>query len=112
MKAEQQDLTALMNRDFELTSGEEIPASEEELFQMLCDRIAWLIEHNMEYLLSLLYRNDVPEHKIHFALSPFDSDPANIALAKLVMERQKQRLETKKKYGKQDAGDVEEELRW
>lgn len=102
----------LILKDFELgETGDETP-SEEELFQMLCDRIGWLIEHNMEYLLSLLYRNDVAESKIHFALSPLDPDPANIALAKLVMERQKQRMETKKKYGSQQSDEVEEELKW
>ena len=57
-------------------SGKEAP-TEEELFQLLCDRIAWMIEYNMEYLLSLLYRNDVKGSKIHFALSPFEKDPAN-----------------------------------
>ncbi|HFA50804.1 MAG TPA: hypothetical protein ENJ95_17490 [Bacteroidetes bacterium] len=92
-------------------SGKEAP-TEEELFQLLCDRIAWMIEHNMEYLLSLLYRNDVKESKIHFALSPYEKDPANVAIAKLVMERQKQRMATKKEYGKQNADDVEEGLRW
>ncbi|MFQ5446311.1 MAG: hypothetical protein ACE5FF_05205 [Saprospiraceae bacterium] len=109
---EQQKITEIINRDFELITEDREPPSEEELFQMLCDRIAWLIEHNMEYLLSLLYRNDVEESKIHFALSPFEKKPANVALAKLVMERQKQRLATKQQYGKQDSGDVEEDLRW
>lgn len=105
--------TEIILRDFELLAPEsESTPSEEELFQMLCDRIAWLIEHNMEYLLSLLYRNDVAESKIYFALSPLDPDPANVALAKLVMERQRQRMETKKKYGKQDLDEVDEELKW
>lgn len=104
--------TDIIVRDFELeTQTGEVP-SEEELFQMLSDRIAWLIEHNMEYLLSLLYRNDVAESKIYYALSPLDKDPANIALAKLVLERQKQRMETKKQYGNQDSEEVDEELRW
>ncbi len=110
--AKQPNFTEIINRDFELITEEQEAPSEEELFQMLCDRIAWLIEHNMEYLLSLLYRNDVEEEKIHFALSPFEKEPANVAIAKLVMERQKQRLATKQQYGKQDSGDVEEELRW
>lgn len=104
--------TEILIRDFELADPGSAAPSEEELFAMLCDRIAWLIEHNMEYLLSLLYRNDVLESKIHFALSPLDPDPANIALAKLVMERQRQRLETKKKYGSQPADGVEDELKW
>lgn len=106
------NITKLVIRDFELLADDQESPSEEALFQMLCDRISWLIEHNMEYLLSLLYRNDVSEARIHHALSPLETDPANVALAKLVMERQKQRLETKKKFGKQDPGDVEEELRW
>lgn len=99
-------------RDFEIESSGQDEPSEEELFQLLCDRIAWMIEHNMEYLLSLLYRNDVDESRIHFALSPFAGEPANIALAKLVMERQKQRMATKAAYGKQSTDDVDEDLRW
>ena len=106
------ETTALLQAfEIDLPENEGLP-TEEELFQYLCDRIAWMIEHNMEYLLSLLYRNDVEESKIHFALSPLDPDPANVALAKLVIERQKERIATKKKYGKQNADDVEEELRW
>lgn len=97
--------------EIELPEGAAQP-TEEELFQHLCDRIAWMIEYNMEYLLSLLYRNDVLAHKIHFALSPHEKDPANVALAKLVMERQKERIATRKKYGKQNVEDIEEELRW
>lgn len=109
---ENKETTSLLQAfEIDLPESESAP-TEEELFQYLCDKIAWMIEHNMEYLLSLLYRNDVEEHKIHFALSPHEPDPANVALAKLVLERQKQRLETKKKYGPQNADDVEEELRW
>ncbi len=109
---EKKETTTLLQAfEIDLPEGVATP-TEEELFQYLCDRIAWMIEHNMEYLLSLLYRNDVEEHKIHFALSPHDPDPANVALAKLVMERQKQRIATKKKYGKQNADDIDEELRW
>jgi hypothetical protein len=102
----------LVIRDFELPADQLNSPSEEAVFQMLCDRIAWLIEHNMEYLLSLLYRNDVQESKILDALSPINPDPANVALAKLVIERQQQRMETKKGFGKINKDDVEEELRW
>ncbi|MCU0346879.1 MAG: hypothetical protein MUC59_08035 [Saprospiraceae bacterium] len=102
----------LIISDFELASPEADAPSEAELFGMLCDRISWLIEHNMGYLLSLLYRNDVLEWKINEALAPDNPDPANIALAKLVMERQHQRLATKKQYGKQSSDGVDEDLRW
>lgn len=109
---EKNDTTSLL-QGFEIdTSEQDRPLTEEEMFQHLCDRIAWMIEHNMEYLLSLLYRNDVEESKIYFALSPHDPDPANVALAKLVLDRQKKRMETKKKYGKQLADEVDDELKW
>ncbi|MEZ4960311.1 MAG: hypothetical protein R2830_10890 [Saprospiraceae bacterium] len=108
-----QQTTRHIVQDFELADpGGEAAPSEAELYQLLCDRISWLIEHNMEYLLSLLYRNDVAERKIHDALSPLCPDPANQALAKLVMERQKQRMETKKQYGSQPSDGVDEELKW
>ena len=102
----------LLIKEFELADPESEAPSEEMLFEMLCDRISYLIEHNMEYLMSLFYRNDVLEQKIHDALSPGNPEPANIALARLVMERQRQRLATKKLYGKQAADEVEEDLRW
>ncbi|MBI1224413.1 MAG: hypothetical protein GC192_04170 [Bacteroidetes bacterium] len=102
----------LIISEFELESLTSESASEEAIFEMLCDRISYLIEHNMEYLMSLLYRNDVLEHKIHDALSPGNPEPANVALANLVMERQRQRMETKKKYGSQRSEEVDEDLRW
>ncbi len=102
----------LIISEFELEPSNIDTPSEEAIFQMLCDRISWMIEHNMEYLLSLLYRNDVLEHKIHDALSPTNPEPANVALAKLVMERQHQRLATKKQYGSQRSTEVDEDLRW
>lgn len=98
-------------KEFELENIHE-DVSEEELFRLLSDRIAWLMEHNMEYLLSLLYRNDIAEEKIHHALSLYETTPANEALARLVLERQKQRLETKKKFGSQHIEEVDEDLRW
>ncbi|GAB4247184.1 MAG: hypothetical protein Kow0027_08800 [Saprospiraceae bacterium] len=111
MEKENNSTSALIIQEFELENLRE-DISEEELFRQLSDRIAWLIEHNMEYLMSLLYRNDVAEDKIYHALSLFEEAPANEALARLVLDRQKQRMETKKKYGKQASKDVDEDLRW
>ena len=101
----------LITQNFELELPDE-PISDERLFQILADQIAYMIEFRMEYLLSLLYRNDVLEHKINEALSPANEDPPNIALAKLVMERQKQRIATKKAYKVSPIEDIDEELRF
>jgi hypothetical protein len=40
----------------------------------------------------------IPEARVNEALSPAHPEPANLALAKLVLERQKQRIRTKREY--------------
>jgi len=87
----------LIARDFGLEIGEE-PLSEQELFDLLANEVAYMIERRLDSLLSLLYRLDVAESKINHALSPYAKDPANIEIARLIMDRQKQRILTKKKY--------------
>ena len=101
----------LLAKTFELEAPDE-EISDEQLFQILADQIAYMIEFRMEYLLSLLYRNDVLEWKINEALSPANEDPANIALAKLVMERQQQRLATKEEYKVEPIEGIDEELKF
>ena len=84
-------------RDFELAEPK-TELSEQELLDYLADAIGYMIEHKMDFLLSLLYRLDVAERKINEALMPGNPEDANIALAKLVLERQKQRVATKRAY--------------
>lgn len=92
----------LIVRDFEVEAPEEENISEQELFDALADRIAWLIEYRMEFLLSLMYRMDISEAKVNEALSPASPEPANVALARLVLERQKERIRTKQQYKQDD----------
>lgn len=105
MEKEQIKLTTdLIRRDFEIETPEE-QFSEEELLRVLANQVAYMIEYKLEVLLSLMYRLDIPEDKVHFALSPQSSEAPNVALAKLVLERQKQRAYTKMKYKPEDLGD-------
>lgn len=94
-------------RDFELATPKE-KLTEQELFDLLANHIAELIEHRLEFLFSLMYRLDIDERKVEAALSPGSDEPANVALARIVLERQKQRAFTKKFY-KQGEIDEEEE---
>lgn len=99
----------LIVKDFELIAPEE-ELSEEEFFDFLADHIAYLIEHRLEYLFSLMYRMDVSERKVHLALSPEAPEPANIGIARLVLERQKQRVATKQSYKQVQPEDIDEDL--
>lgn len=95
----------LINRDFDVTETEDDSLTEEALLRVLSNRIAYMIEHQLELLLSLLYRLDVAEAKVQMALSPLSSEAPNVAIAQLVIERQKQRAFTKLHYKPEDLGD-------
>jgi hypothetical protein len=95
--SDNKETTALILRDFELAEPKS-EMTEQELLDYLADAIGYMIEHKMDFLLSLLYRLDVAERNINEALLPGNPEAANIALAKLVWERQKRRVATKRAY--------------
>lgn len=101
--------TELIARDFGLDIGDE-PLTEQQLFDLVANEVAYMLEHRMETLFSLLYRLDVSEKKIRAALAPDANDPANVLVARLIIDRQKQRIFTKRKYRQEkldDLGDLE-----
>lgn len=97
----------LIARDFELdfVGGDQL--SEEQLFALLADHITHLIDSRLEFLLSLMYRMDIDESKVSAALAPQAPEPANIGLARLVLDRQKQRVFTKRHYRQPDLKDLD-----
>lgn len=90
--------TELIKRDFDIVADDKPSLSEAELLEKLADYLVYMIEGQMEYLLSLMYRLDIDEAKINEAISPFSTEAPNIGLAKLIIERQKQRAFTKVTY--------------
>ena len=87
--------SALVKQDFDLTEADNAQ-SEADLLAALAERIAQMLETQPEYLFSMLYRMDVLEEKIRPVLDPAAPEPANLGLARLVLERQKQRVATKR----------------
>ena len=72
--------------------------SESDLYEAIKARVTYFLETNPELLMSYLYRLDVLEVKINAVLAP-DSPVAPIeGLSRLILERQKERIETKKKF--------------
>lgn len=95
----------LIVRDFALEHPER-EFTEAELLEYLAEVIAQLIDRKPDFLFSLLYRLDVEEHKINMALAPAAGEPANVGLARLVLERQKQRIFTKQFYQAEKLDDL------
>jgi hypothetical protein len=99
-----QQTAGLIRESFELDAA---PVSEAEILALLADRIAEMLEQRPEYLMSLLYRLDVLEKKIVPVMRPDAPEPANWGLARLVLERQKERAETKRTVKPEPLKDLE-----
>lgn len=69
--------------------------SQESLLLNIEKRISILLDTNIELLLSHLYRLDIPESDIDLALQ---SDKPIPTLAKTILNRQIERIQSKKKY--------------
>ena len=91
--------------NFEIEAKKQ-PESEAELLEILARQIEWMMDSRTEFLFSLLYRHDVSERKIVAALAPEAAEPPHIGLAKLVLERQKERIEAKKRYKSPDSDEL------
>lgn len=65
--------------------------------------IADLLEHDFEKLCNLVYRHDVAEDKFHLALDSGDIQQQAESIAELVIERELQKVETRKAYKKYKA---------
>lgn len=74
--------------------------SDEEMIRHIAYRVEQMLKGDPDLLMSYLYRLDVEEKKISAAMET-SITPAHVTFANLIWERQKQRLETKRKY-KQD----------
>ena len=80
------------------------PTAEEAFIGLIAQRVEELLESNMELFLNHLYRMDVSEHKVAEALSipENDAESVYVILARLILARQKERLETRRKFKQED----------
>lgn len=74
--------------------------SEEAFIEMIAQRVAELMESNMELFINHLYRMDVDERKVNqtLLLAQDNEESVYIAFAKLIYDRQIERLESRRKY--------------
>ncbi len=72
-----------------------------EFLNAVAQRVEELMESNMELFFNHLYRMDVDEKTVHTILNSDTGESVYISLAKIIIQRQIKRLETKRKY-KQD----------
>jgi hypothetical protein len=106
MESELEKITSeIIIRNFDL---EEIPSDEnllEKIRALLIDKIDFLLNHDFEKLLWILYRIDVSEEKAKQALALQSEKKSSELLADLIIERQMEKAKTRMKY-KSDHGDL------
>lgn len=88
---------ALIIRNFEIQGADE-DVSEDELLDILTSQVEYLMDRRLDYLLSLLYRLDVLEPKIKAVLYNQELIAPARGLAKLILDRQRERIATREKY--------------
>jgi hypothetical protein len=88
---------ALITKDFELPEIKE-EFSEEKAIQILAKTISQLMDRNLERLLQVCYRIDLAENKLKQILHESEPDQVAADLARALWERQKQKVEIRRRY--------------
>jgi hypothetical protein len=100
------ELIRLLNKELATDLADTL--SYKEIHTRLAARVNELIKNDFERLVSLLYRIDVSEQKLKSLLRQSPDEDAGNIIAALVLERQQQKLKTRKQFGQRDK-DVNEE---
>ncbi|MEZ4916555.1 MAG: hypothetical protein R2836_06170 [Chitinophagales bacterium] len=72
--------------------------NEEQLLKLVEQYVQELIDTDFEKLLLVLYRLDVSEKKVKQALEINGAEKASNSIAKLILEREKEKAETRKNF--------------
>ncbi|MFN8320886.1 MAG: hypothetical protein U0V54_15795 [Saprospiraceae bacterium] len=72
--------------------------NKDALIHLIADRVNELLETDKDLLLSYLYRLDISMKRINEMLKIKHIIPAHESIARLIFERQVERVKTKKKY--------------
>lgn len=103
------ELIRLLNKDFAMGIAEQV--SYDEVHAQLAAYVNRLIEHDFDKLISYLYRIDVHEERLKTLLQQHPQEDAGNIIAGMMIERQEQKIRSRKLFGKRD-NDIDEEEKW
>lgn len=72
--------------------------NEDDLLNKMVETVAWMLEKDLQRFWQILYRLDVDEEKVRKILFHPETENVALAIAQLILERERKRLETRKKY--------------
>jgi hypothetical protein len=103
-----QELVTIINKELAIELPEQL--SLDELKKDLSIFINQLIQRDFHSLVALLYRIDISEPKLKKLLDEMDENAGDI-IAVLIIERELEKLDSRKKY-KQGNSSASEEEKW
>ncbi|MCW3120145.1 MAG: hypothetical protein JWM28_4227 [Chitinophagaceae bacterium] len=106
---EKQELIQTLNVDFSINLPD--GTGMDQLHATLSQYINHLIVHNFTQLVNLLYRLDVNEKKLQQWLLENTAEDAGKIIADLIIERQLQKIRSRKQYKQQDDS-IGEDEKW
>ena len=104
---ENEELAIALKKELHFELAEKI--SLEEIKEKLSAHINHLINHDFQQLVMLLYRIDVSENKLRNLLKENQNEDAGNTIAELIIERQLQKIKTRKEFSREKNGDSHEE---
>lgn len=78
--------------------------------QLLVDKINELLTNDFHRLVTILYRMDVSETKLRQLLKDNPGTDAGLIIADMIIERQAQKIRSRKQFGQRD--NIDEEEKW
>ncbi len=103
MIEEFEKIQSLINSNIALKENMDI---DEQFLDAVATRVGELMESNMELFFNHLYRMDVDEKKVHRVMISANRDESVYkTIARLIIQRQKRRQETKRIFKSPDLGE-------
>jgi len=96
-----------LKRDLQIELAEKI--SYEKIKEKLSTYVNYLITHDFQQLVMLLYKIDVSENKLRNMLQENKNEDAGNMIAQLIIERQLQKIKTRKEFSQKRNDDNSEE---
>ena len=97
---DKKELIQIINSELAIQLPEQL--SFEELRRLLQQEINQLIQGGFQKLVSILYRVDVNERKLKYLLQENVGEDAAVIIADLIIERQLQKIKSRREYTQRD----------
>ncbi|MCH7959221.1 MAG: hypothetical protein IID08_03750 [Candidatus Hydrogenedentes bacterium] len=107
---ELEEVHGILARTWGVSTTPSSPAAYDELRDRLIARVAFMLRHDYERLLSSLYLLDVCERDLRAALETSGDAEQAKALAQLILDRETEKVESRKKYLRERSVDASFEV--